>query len=95
VTQEPSSQNVEPASTPDAQISPDAVPASSLNLPQPSAGSVKTEPVLSEKESFVKSYLKKAGKAMAFFALLGCGFLMFAAWLIISTFDRIISSIPK
>lgn len=53
---------------------------------------VDPQPAPKEKESFVKSYLRKVGKAMIVFAIIGCCFLMFAAWLLISTFDRMISA---
>lgn len=53
---------------------------------------VEPQPAPKEKESFVKSYLRKVGKAMIVFAIIGCCFLMFAAWLLISTFDRMISA---
>ena len=43
------------------------------------------------KQTFLQSYLKKAGKIMLIMTIIGCCFLMFAAWLLISTFDRILT----
>lgn len=45
------------------------------------------------KPTFLQSYLKRAGKLLIIFTLIGCAVLTFAAWFLISTFDRIISSI--
>ncbi len=44
------------------------------------------------KSSFLQGYLKKAGKITAFMAIIGCLFMMFAAWMITSTFERILSA---
>lgn len=80
---------------------PDAVPVEirvgetpDLHLPEP-----KNQPAerpsapVDSKESFLKKYLRNAGKAMIVFAVLGCCFLMFAAFMLISTFNRIFDAL--
>ncbi|MDZ4836775.1 MAG: hypothetical protein SGJ27_23590 [Candidatus Melainabacteria bacterium] len=44
------------------------------------------------RQSFMHGYLKKAGKITALFAIIGCCFMMFAAWMIVSTFERVLSA---
>jgi hypothetical protein len=80
---------------------PDAVPIeirasepSQLHLPEPRAeASGKAPAPVDSKESFLKKYLRNAGKAMIVFAVLGCFFLMFAAFMLISTFNRIFDAL--
>jgi len=45
------------------------------------------------RQSFLHGYLRKAGKLTAFMAIIGCCFMMFAAWMIASTFERILSAV--
>ena len=55
-------------------------------------------PLLQAKKSpslDAKGYLRKAGKMMVFFAVIGGLLLMFAAYMIISTIDRIIAAIGQ
>lgn len=72
----------------------DVVPdASESNWPEAPPETTSVAPA--NKESIVASYLKKAGKAMAVFAVIGCCFLMFAAWLLISTINQITQALSK
>ncbi len=80
---------------------PDAVPVEihvgetpDLHLPEPKAQSAgRPSAPVDSKESFLKKYLRNAGKAMIVFAVLGCCFLMFAAFMLISTFNRIFDAL--
>lgn len=47
------------------------------------------------RQSFLAGYLKKAGKLTAFMAIIGCCFMMFAAFMIYSTFNRILSAVSE
>ena len=91
INQEPSGESQPPQAVPTQAHEIETVQAEVL----PANSAAGTAPVPSSKETFLKSYLKKAGKAMAIMAIIGCGLLMFAAWMIVSTLDRIVSSIPK
>lgn len=47
------------------------------------------------RQSFLAGYLKKAGKITMFMAIIGCCFMMFAAYMIYSTFSRILSAVSE
>jgi len=80
----------------DEHVAPDVVPESAgIKLPQPKEPQGDTAPAPTFKESFLTNYLKKAGKAMIVFAVIGCCFLMFAAWLLISTINQITAAVAK
>lgn len=91
-------QNLPPASPPNAvPVNLNVSQPSNVNLPEPRVRErVNAEviaPAPDNKESFLKKYLRNAGKAMIVFAVLGCCFLMFAAFMLISTFNRIFDAL--
>lgn len=47
------------------------------------------------RQSFLQGYLRKAGKLMAFIAIIGCCFMLFAAYMIASTFQNILSKVSE
>lgn len=47
------------------------------------------------RQSFLAGYLKKVGKITLFMAIIGCCFMMFAAYMIYSTFNRVLSAVSE